>query len=58
MANRWAPSLALWGLALAGAGTLYLSPIPRFQADVLDKIPGVRPSFHAALHSAASDEES
>ncbi|KAM0787141.1 hypothetical protein ACM66B_006392 [Microbotryomycetes sp. NB124-2] len=42
---RWAPTLGVWGIGLAGAGALFLSPIPVFQADVLKKIPGVASYF-------------
>ncbi|KAK4047823.1 hypothetical protein OIV83_005166 [Microbotryomycetes sp. JL201] len=30
---RWAPTLGVWGIGLAGAGALFLSPIPIFQKD-------------------------
>ncbi|ORY47094.1 ubiquinol-cytochrome-c reductase complex subunit-domain-containing protein [Leucosporidium creatinivorum] len=41
-AARWVPTLALWGVAGVGALTLFASPIPLFQKDVLHLIPGVR----------------
>ncbi|KAM0754641.1 hypothetical protein T439DRAFT_321673 [Meredithblackwellia eburnea MCA 4105] len=42
---KWSPILALWGGAAVGAGALFLSPIPRFQRDVLQKIPGIAGYF-------------
>jgi ubiquinol-cytochrome c reductase subunit 10 len=41
--------LALWGGAAAGAVTLFLSPVPIFQVDVLKKIPFVATYFEGAF---------
>ncbi|PWN20628.1 hypothetical protein BCV69DRAFT_299109 [Microstroma glucosiphilum] len=38
----WVPSLALWGGAAGGAVLLFMSKVPIFQHDVLDKIPFVK----------------
>lgn len=46
--DRWLPSFALWGAAAGGAVTLFLSPVPIFQADVLKKIPVVSTYFEGA----------
>lgn len=39
---KWTKTLAFWGAGLGGAVTLFLSSVPIFQHDVLDKIPFVR----------------
>ncbi|KEI41711.1 uncharacterized protein L969DRAFT_85520 [Mixia osmundae IAM 14324] len=39
---RWAPTLAVWGVAAAGGILVYASSIPKFQQDVLLKVPLVK----------------
>ncbi|KAH9448320.1 hypothetical protein MJO28_011865 [Puccinia striiformis f. sp. tritici] len=39
--TRWVPILGIWGAGGAAFVTLAASAIPRFQEDVLKKIPGV-----------------
>lgn len=44
---KWAPTLALWGGAGAGAVMLFMSSVPIFKKDVLIKLPVV--SLHPHL---------
>ncbi|GAA5872727.1 hypothetical protein JCM3774_005042 [Rhodotorula dairenensis] len=41
LVGRLAPTLALWGVAGAGALMVFASGIPLFQTDILKKIPVV-----------------
>ncbi|KAG0139727.1 hypothetical protein CROQUDRAFT_674980 [Cronartium quercuum f. sp. fusiforme G11] len=38
---RWIPTLGVWSAGAGCAVALFASAIPRFQTDVLKKIPGV-----------------
>lgn len=49
----WVPSLALWGGAAGGAVLLFMSKVPIFQHDVLDKIPFVK-TFYVGEYLQAS----
>ncbi|CAO1632533.1 unnamed protein product [Parajaminaea phylloscopi] len=40
--QKWLMTFGIWGAGLGGAATLFLSSVPIFQHDVLDKIPFVR----------------
>ncbi|TIC01985.1 hypothetical protein E3Q17_01587 [Wallemia mellicola] len=39
LAKNWAPSLALWGVGIGSFGSFFLSPVPKFKEDVLQKVP-------------------
>ncbi|TIB03471.1 hypothetical protein E3P95_00600 [Wallemia ichthyophaga] len=39
MAKAWAPSLATWGVGVGAFGSFFLSPVPKFKQDVLQKVP-------------------
>jgi hypothetical protein len=48
----WVPSLALWGGAAGGAVLLFMSKVPIFQHDVLDKIPFIKTFYVGEYHEA------
>ncbi|KAA1113530.1 hypothetical protein PGT21_033136 [Puccinia graminis f. sp. tritici] len=47
--SRWAPILGIWGAGGAAFVTLAASAIPRFQEDVLKKIPGVASYYESTV---------
>lgn len=47
---KWAPTLAMWGGAGAGAVMLFMSGVPLFKKDVLLKLPVVRFTALPFLH--------
>ncbi|GAC73075.1 hypothetical protein PANT_8d00052 [Moesziomyces antarcticus T-34] len=49
---KWAPTLALWGGAGAGAVMLFMSSVPLFKKDVLIKLPVIAPYFEDKTHPA------
>ncbi|CDW94177.1 hypothetical protein [Sporisorium scitamineum] len=51
-AFKWAPTLALWGGAGAGAVMLFMSSVPIFKKDVLIKLPVIAPYFEDKTHPA------
>jgi hypothetical protein len=53
--TRMGPSLALWGVGIGAAVTLFMSPTPIFQKDVLHKIPLVRPCPFSYVQNAEAD---
>ncbi|KAJ1035382.1 hypothetical protein NDA13_000799 [Ustilago tritici] len=49
---KWAPTLAMWGGAGAGAVMLFMSSVPLFKKDVLLKLPVIAPYFEDKTHPA------
>ncbi|KNZ64265.1 hypothetical protein VP01_104g13 [Puccinia sorghi] len=47
--SRWAPILGIWGAGGAAFVTLAASSIPRFQEDVLKKIPGIASYYESTV---------
>ncbi|WAQ88540.1 hypothetical protein PtA15_9A667 [Puccinia triticina] len=47
--TRWAPILGIWGAGGAAFVTLAASSIPRFQEDVLKKIPGIASYYESTI---------
>ncbi|MBW0475603.1 hypothetical protein O181_015318 [Austropuccinia psidii MF-1] len=47
--SRWVPILGIWGLGTGAFVTLAASSIPRFQEDVLKKIPLVSSYYKSTI---------
>ncbi|CAH7680114.1 cytochrome b-c1 complex subunit 10, partial [Phakopsora pachyrhizi] len=47
--RRWIPNLGLWGVGAGAFVTLAASSIPRFQDDVLKKIPGIASYYQSDI---------
>ncbi|KAE8271812.1 hypothetical protein A4X09_0g517 [Tilletia walkeri] len=43
--TKWVPTFAVWGGGAAVAATLFLSSVPRYQVDILHKLPFIASYF-------------
>ncbi|CAD6886579.1 unnamed protein product [Tilletia controversa] len=43
--TKWVPTFAVWGGGAAVAATLFLSSVPRYQVDILHKLPFISSYF-------------